>query len=127
MFYNDGFEFDENMRVVKCPQCENEEFSDDATYCRIYGAQLYNCCDGEWDGYYKQMCNIHENPGNARFCEFCGKPTYFATENFLTNWQEAKNTIENNTTPDTYDANFNFEDSDFEVAATTDDDDNIPF
>ena len=40
MRYTDGFELDENYRVKICPRCENEEFSDDAIYCRICGAML---------------------------------------------------------------------------------------
>ena len=82
MFYNDGVEIDRKGRVLICPNCKNEEFSDKADFCRVCGTSLYNKCAGEWDDsaeYYE----VHNNPGNARFCETCGKPTLFYELGFL--------------------------------------------
>ena len=46
MIYDDGVEH-EDMRVIECPRCENEEFSQDAGYCKICGLGAYNYCEGE--------------------------------------------------------------------------------
>lgn len=89
MFYNDGVEIDENVRVILCPKCKNEEFSVKADFCRICGTGLYNKCEGEWDS-YNNCFDQHNNPGNARFCEICGKPTLFFKQGFLKKWEEAQ-------------------------------------
>ena len=91
MIYNDGFTMDENIRVTKCPQCGNEEFSSEAIYCRICGSTLYNSCEGEdiydYNGNFDHR-KVHNNPGNARFCETCGKPTSFFTLKYLKPFNE---------------------------------------
>lgn len=91
MQYNDGVEYDEeSLRVKKCPVCNNEEFSEEAEFCRICGTNLYNKCEGEeqdsgFSGIFYN--NQHSNPSNARFCEICGKPTYFLLQNILTDYK----------------------------------------
>lgn len=93
MFYNDGFGMDENLRVKECPNCSNEEFSDKAEFCRICGTALFNVCEGEDIYDYNGDFNHHEdhrNLGNARFCEICGKPTFFLTHKFLKPFSEVK-------------------------------------
>lgn len=86
MIYNDGFTMDENNRVTECPQCGNEEFSSEAIFCRICGSVLYNSCEGEdiydFNGNFDHK-EVHNNPGNARFCETCGKPTSFFKLKYL--------------------------------------------
>ncbi|MCR4437317.1 MAG: hypothetical protein QHH10_14380 [Peptococcaceae bacterium] len=89
MIYKDGYPMDENLRVTRCPLCENEEFSKKAEYCRICGTGLYNRCEGEWDRFANDEV-YHYNPGNARYCETCGKPTYFLTKGLLEPWDKAK-------------------------------------
>lgn len=93
MFYNDGFGMDENMRVKECPYCGNEEFSDKAEFCRICGTQLFNICEGEdifdYNGNYSHH-EDHKNLGNARFCEVCGKPTFFYRRKLLKPFTEIK-------------------------------------
>lgn len=125
MRYTDGFELDENYRVKICPRCENEEFSPDAIYCRICGAMLFNRCKGKWDDYNQEWCWEHENPGNARFCEKCGKPTYFSIEKFLLDWKEAKAKLEEGFYPDSMDEEESFQVAPAEIAATEEDD--LPF
>ncbi len=75
----DGFDLDENMRLIKCPKCGNDEFSDNAEYCKICGTFLYNCCMPEEDYIEKK----HKNIGNARYCEQCGAPTTFFIHGLL--------------------------------------------
>lgn len=92
MIYKDGYQMDENLRVIKCPVCGNKEFSDDAEYCRICGTRLYNYCEGYYDGFAQEnIC--HKNPGNARYCETCGSPTYFFKEGLLEPWDKATEKI----------------------------------
>ena len=85
MKYNDGVALDDNMRVTICPRCQNEEFSDDAMHCRICGLMLFNECEGgdNYNGAFE-----HRNPGNARFCEFCGARTRFFIDGLLKSWEE---------------------------------------
>lgn len=93
MIYKDGYPMDSNLRVTACPLCRNEEFSDDAEFCRIYGTGLYNNCEGQriYDdfGNYEDFV-VHKNPGNARFCEKCGAPIAFAKANFLRTYLEVR-------------------------------------
>ena len=76
MIYNDGPEQNDNRRAIKCPKCGNEEFSDDAEYCKICGLQVYNYC-----------AERHRNVGNARFCETCGRETVYYEEGLLQDWE----------------------------------------
>ena len=83
MKYTDGIAYDkETMRVLICPKCGNEEFGENAEYCRICGMDLYNRCEGEpvfdpQNGRLIRYEERHKNPSNARYCEVCGKPTLF--------------------------------------------------
>lgn len=93
MIYNDGFSMDKNLRVNQCPKCGNEQFSEDAEFCRICGVSLFNYCEGEdifdYNGNFDHT-ETHKNCGNARFCEKCGKPTIFFNQKFLFPYDEVK-------------------------------------
>ena len=91
MIYSDGYPMDSNLRLTRCPRCNNEEFSENATHCRICGFALFNNCEGdpEEDNFGNFIgLTYHKNPGNARFCEFCGRPTYFFSEKVLRPFSE---------------------------------------
>ena len=93
MIYNDGFATDNNLRFVSCPRCGNEEYSEKAQYCRLCGLSAYNECDGSQD--YDDFGNVigfsvHKNIGNARYCEFCGKPTKLFKEKLLKPYTEVQ-------------------------------------
>lgn len=95
--YEKGYVVDENMRVMNCPKCENEIFSTNASHCKLCGTQLYNKCEGtpEYDGFGNVVDHeYHNNPGNARYCETCGEPTYFFKQGFLKPWEEEKAELE---------------------------------
>ena len=96
MNYNDGVPVDENKRVIICPKCSNETFSDDAEYCRICGTSLYNYCEGNEEdvpfGYDGPI--VHKCPGNARYCEICGSKTTYLKLGFLRPWDVVRNNIE---------------------------------
>lgn len=93
MIYNDGFPMDANLKVTQCPKCGNEQFSNEAEFCRICGASLYNLCEGEdiydYNGNFEHH-EEHKNCGNARFCEKCGRPTSFFRETFLLPYDEVR-------------------------------------
>ena len=88
MFY-EKIELGSTLRVIECPKCKNEEFGKDAYFCRICGSHLHNKCEGEWNDRDEYVVQ-HDNPGNARFCETCGKPTYFFTNGFLDAWEKVQ-------------------------------------
>ena len=93
MKYTDGVEYDaQTMRVKICPRCQNEEFSEDAVFCRICSLQLINYCEGT-EAYDEEtgeryFTDRHSNPTNARFCEKCGKPTVFYKEGILPGYKD---------------------------------------
>lgn len=93
MIYNDGFPMDADLKVTQCPKCGNEQFSNDAEFCRICGVSLYNLCEGEaiydYNGNFDHR-EEHKNCGNARYCEKCGRPTSFFKETFLLPYDEVR-------------------------------------
>lgn len=92
MKYTDGVNYDsDTMKINICPQCGNEEFSDNAFFCRICGADLFNNCIGDEDTDMNGspvIYNQHANPSNARFCEICGKETMFYRKGILKSYQK---------------------------------------
>lgn len=77
---------DDNRRMTWCPRCQNEEFDDGAEYCRICGLSRYNTCEGTPvynERGFQDDVEVHNNFGNARFCEYCGQMTLFFKEGFL--------------------------------------------
>lgn len=96
-----GIDLDDNNRVIQCPVCKNTEFSDDVDYCRICGTKLFNRCEGTWNEFDNYLMT-HDNPGNARFCETCGKPTSFLKENILEPWHKAE-TVADSANEDPFD------------------------
>ncbi len=82
MLYENEHEVDANFRVIKCPKCSNEDFSEEANYCKICGAPLFNTCEDQHTCY-------HNNVGNARFCETCGSQTEFFKLGYLNSWEES--------------------------------------
>lgn len=85
-----GIKTDSKLRFLKCPVCGNDEFSSDAAFCKVCGSSVYNYCQDLFDeGGYKISAGCKRiNPGNSRFCEFCGNPTLL--NKYLTNWEEEK-------------------------------------
>lgn len=93
MIYNDGYETDRDLRFVRCPKCGNEEYSEDAKFCRICGLSAYNECEGSPEyGDFGDVVDlhVHKNVGNARYCESCGKPTMLLKEKLLKPYTEVQ-------------------------------------
>lgn len=91
MIYRDGYATDNNLRFVSCPKCGNEEYSQNALYCRICGFSAYNECEGYYDQEQCEHIN-HRNVGNARYCEYCGQPTMLLKEKLLKPYTEVQGT-----------------------------------
>lgn len=77
---------DENGRFIECPQCGNTRFSEEARYCRMCGLYLYNNCTNEPD-WIRDTCG-RTNPGDARYCEYCGSKTVLMSLGLLKTWEE---------------------------------------
>lgn len=96
LYYEEGISLDENKRVLKCPQCENEQFNENAEFCKICGMKTYNYCLGEqiYD-YHGNLYEVkyHKNDSNARYCETCGEKTEFYEKGLLQSWTEYQNDI----------------------------------
>ena len=60
-----------------------QNFSDNADYCRICGTSRRNLCVPQFD-----QAPEHENPSNARYCEYCGAPTVFFNLKLLKPWDK---------------------------------------
>lgn len=72
----------ETGRVMICPACRNEEFSENARFCRICGTPACNTCADE-------SCGRACSPG-ARFCAACGSETVYARRGLLPGWKEVR-------------------------------------
>lgn len=97
MIYDDDCSMDENLKVVECPLCDNEQFSENADRCRICGTKLYNYCLGQeiYDYHGNLEDTIyHKNPSNARFCETCGMQTEFFKQGLLKSWDKYRQEID---------------------------------
>ena len=72
---------DRYKRALACPKCGTALEHNKSERCSICGTYVFNYCSGYFepggDG-----C-AHANPGNARYCEMCGRKTYYHRESFL--------------------------------------------
>lgn len=84
-FYPKEISMDKFKRMIKCPICGADTTKVQGDKCKC-GTYIFNFClsffDDSADG-----CS-YANIGNARFCEICGKPTYYNKKGFLLPWQE---------------------------------------
>lgn len=110
-YYDDGFELDEEMRAVKCPRCGSDQFDDFNDRCSICGTYLHNHCHGA-------SFNMHDNAGNARFCEKCGASTYYKNKKLLKDWREARSLLERRSSTELDDRSLFLKDALSEVAVT---------
>ena len=75
---------DETGRVIRCPVCANEEFSESARFCRICGTPLFNSCADR-----SGRCGRAAHPG-ALYCAFCGGETEYARRGILPDWKTVR-------------------------------------
>ena len=88
VYYPEHIKLDKYKRVVECPFCKSDGKYAKGDRCTVCGTYIFNYCSN----YFKNIDDCtNSNPGNSRFCEMCGKPTYFFEEGFLEPWEEEIN------------------------------------
>ncbi|WP_438335174.1 hypothetical protein ACIR03_01545 [Clostridium cochlearium] len=60
--------------------CKNQDFDEDATYCKICGTPLYNTC----------LSENKKVSGACRYCPSCGETTKFQELNLFDNLKEVQ-------------------------------------
>lgn len=87
-----GAPTDENLRVLRCPMCQNEDIKPEAAFCKICGLEVINLCSGEqyYDFNEWHIGNQHPNDSNARFCTYCGRETVFYQKGILKPWDKVE-------------------------------------
>lgn len=112
MIYKSEIKYDQKTNKVKeCPRCQNEEFSADATYCRICGMPLVNrCIPAQWEDDYGNLhdSQSHENLPDSRFCEQCGEPTVYFQNKLLKTYREIQGFPEARDDGDQFDSEIPF-------------------
>ena len=94
-------ETDSNSRFLACPKCGNTRFSEHASYCRLCGMYLYNNCTREEENQGWLECG-KINPGDARYCEYCGAQTRLMELGLLMTWDEAHREVAAGIEPETW-------------------------
>jgi len=87
IIYSDGFATDKYKRVLTCPRCGYTLQHVPGDKCPVCGTYIFNFCMS----YFEQSSDECSYTGlsNHRFCEMCGKPTYFYEKKILKPWQQA--------------------------------------
>ena len=75
---------DETGRVLTCPLCGNEEFSENARFCRVCGTPAVNACTAGFNA-----CGRACGPG-ASCCAACGSETEYARRGLLPEWKAVR-------------------------------------
>ena len=86
-YYPEHIKLDKYKRVVECPFCKSDGRYAKGDRCTVCGTYIFNYCSS----YFKSIDDCPSNLSNSRFCEICGKPTYFFEKGFLDPWQEEIN------------------------------------
>jgi hypothetical protein len=87
VFYDSHIKMDRFKRVIECPVCKLKHFiGDKCARCSTY---IFNYCD-QYLISGDHICGF-ANPTTSRFCEMCGKPTYFYRRGLITDWEEEAN------------------------------------
>jgi Zn-dependent peptidase ImmA (M78 family)/rRNA maturation endonuclease Nob1 len=84
-------------RIIECPQCGNEDFGEEAGFCKICGFELFNWCNAEpAESYRGGDYNLyhHPNPPDARYCEVCGSPTIYFINGIIKDYQTVLGELE---------------------------------
>jgi Zn-dependent peptidase ImmA (M78 family) len=85
--YSKHIKFDKYNRAISCPACNSQNFKGDK--CAICGTYIFNFCS-DYLTNFESGCN-HTNPSNNRYCEMCGRPTYYYKRGLLCSWQDEIN------------------------------------
>lgn len=69
-YFEVGGERNKFQRITVCPVCGNQEFNQNAKYCKICGSPIYSICTN-------RRCNFSKKPLflNSKYCKNCGSET----------------------------------------------------
>lgn len=84
VYYPQQIRMDNFKRALECPICKSYGRYAEGDRCTICGTYIFNYCSS----YFENKDDCPPNHGNSRFCEMCGKPTYFFEKYLLDPWQE---------------------------------------
>lgn len=82
-YYPEEIHLDNYKRVIECPVCKSKTFHGDK--CSRCGTYIFNYCTSHLS---EDAACENANLGNSRFCEMCGKPTYFFKKGLLKPWHD---------------------------------------
>lgn len=85
-YYPEVIKLDKYKNVIECPSCKSSGRHTNGDRCKVCGTYVFNYCSDYLNKSTDDCTNA--NPGNSRFCEMCGKPTYFSLKGFLGPWYE---------------------------------------
>ena len=86
IYYPDEYPIDSFKRALVCPKCHRDIRHGTGDRCPFCGTCIFNFCSGFFDP-GGSVCSC-ANPGYARYCEVCGRPTYYQEINCLKDWQD---------------------------------------
>ena len=90
---------DRYKRADRCPICDTDLQKVPGDACPLCRLCIFNDCSSYYEG---DPCG-HINPGNHRYCEVCGKPTYYFVKKVLRAWDESCELVpQNGEYADTY-------------------------
>jgi hypothetical protein len=89
IIYPTDIRMDRYKRVLTCPVCHTDKNIASGDRCGRCGTYIFNYCSSYFDE-CQEDCSF-ANSANSRFCEMCGKPTYYYEKNLLRAWHEAGN------------------------------------
>lgn len=84
--YDKGIPMDMYKRVITCPRCGSTMGAGVKDRCRLCGLYIFNFCMSYFDD-INSDCS-YANHGSFRFCQICGRPTYYYKMYLLKPWQE---------------------------------------
>ncbi len=78
---------DQYKRTLICPSCNRDLSNITGERCHKCGTYIFNFCS---DFFHQDDGDCsYANHGNARYCEMCGKPTYYFEKGHIRAWQDA--------------------------------------
>lgn len=86
-YFHEEYKMDQFKRVIFCSLCKIPIGSGTKDKCLVCKTYIFNYCSSYFSD-HPDECS-YANPGNARFCEICGRHTYFYQKGLLVPWREA--------------------------------------
>ncbi len=83
IYYPQEIEMDQFKRALTCSLCKKDLTHISGDKCSSCGTYIFNLCSD----FTNNGC-INANPGNSRYCEICGKPTYYFNKGLIRPWQD---------------------------------------